>query len=204
LSVDDVTVIPFTWKNHDERDGMLTRLAAAYSLRPEIRMFALDVLSRAGVPERDPKATGRALHQFFRDNIPYQMEAGEQVVLPGTLLAKQTGGDCDDQSLALASMLASLNLPTRFDYWQRDGHIVHVSVGLWDGDRWVNIDPIVDQGFDWTPPGFTMVEGRVINPGAPTTAQLAGLTGSTGLARAEWSGIAGSVAGAVAAIWATR
>ena len=165
--MNDLKIIPFEWKNHEDRDRALRHLVAKYAHQPQTRMRALEILRDCKTPERDPVAAASCLLKFVRSNYPYRMEAGEQIVLPNVLLDNPgIGGDCDDLSILLASLLASMAWPVRLNYWrQPGGPIDHVSVGIEADGKWINLDPITDNPPGWKPSGYLEVAGKMVPVG---------------------------------------
>lgn len=196
--MENLTIVPFTWKTQKQRDQMLTRLVQKYAHQPKTRMAALKILQDCKTPEREPIAAAQCLLRFIRANYPYRMEAGEQIVLPNLLLDNPgLGGDCDDLSMLLASLLASMAWQVRLNYWRRaGGPIDHVSVGILSNGSWVNLDPITDNKAGWKPEGYLLVPGKTIPTGGSYAVGAVEVCHKPPL----WPVIAGSIAGAILAM----
>lgn len=132
--------------------SLMVRLVNIWKKDPGIRELALN-LTR-GLPQSDISAEVRALHAFVRDHIRYvnDIEGVETLQTPRATLELQAG-DCDDKSVLLASLLASLGRKTRFmavalapstDY-------SHVLPQVRIGSRWYSLETIRDVPAGWEP-----------------------------------------------------
>jgi transglutaminase-like putative cysteine protease len=86
----------------------------------------------------------KAEYYFVQQNIVYVAETDEYIQTPRELLATK-GGDCEDQSLLLASLLQAVGIPTKFVHIP---HHVYVKAYLPDAPRayrdeegWIPLDP---------------------------------------------------------------
>lgn len=101
----------------------------------------------------------RILQHFVRDQIRYVRDphnGPEMVQTPPRTLQIRTG-DCDDKSVLLASLLASIGLPTRFTALGfNDGPLSHVLAEVRLGTSWIPLETILD-GIEpgWFPPNVT-------------------------------------------------
>jgi len=191
--MNNLQIVPFTWKTQEDRDQALRALVHKYAHQPQTRMRALEILRDCKAPERNPIAAATCLLSFVRNNYPYRMEAGEQIVLPNVLLQNPgIGGDCDDLSILLASLLASMAWTVRLNYWRQPGGVIeHVSVAIEDNGKWINLDPITDNAPGWVPAGYQEIPGKTVPTGG--TAH----TGAIEVCKKSiWPFIFGSVIGA--------
>lgn len=88
----------------------------------------------------------RALQHFVRDNIRYvpDVEGVEMLQTPVRTLQIRTG-DCDDKSVLLASLLASIGLATRFIALAfNNGPFSHVLTQVRLGTSWIPLETIID------------------------------------------------------------
>lgn len=98
------------------------------------------------------------LQRFVRDEIRYvrDIHGVEMLQTPTRTLQIRTG-DCDDKSTLLASLLASIGLPTRFLALGFDsGPFTHVIAEVKLGTRWIPLETILDgKEPGWFPPNVT-------------------------------------------------
>lgn len=115
------------------------------SLRhPATRLLALNILNRAGVPDRDTRSQLEALYQWVVKNIRYLRDpVGVELVQRPEVTVKLRGGDCDDHSGLLGALAASLGLPVRFRVIGKTP------------DNFRHIYPEVDISGEWLPADTT-------------------------------------------------
>lgn len=101
-------------RSHRQRVQTLRRIADEYGRDPRLALYAVhNILEPAGVVPRDWPAMSAALLRHVQDYIHYVNEKGERLQSPWRTLQWKIG-DCDDQSLLLAALATSLDLPNRF------------------------------------------------------------------------------------------
>lgn len=112
--------------------------------RPDLRLLALQILDRAGVPNKNTKAAARALFDYVRRRIRYVPDPidVETVQAPEVTLNLRAG-DCDDHTALVAALAASIGIPARYRV-----------VGN-RPDRFVHIWPELNIGGAWTPADTT-------------------------------------------------
>lgn len=131
--------------------AQITREAKA---DPAIRELAMRIVQ--GVPEKDYFSEGDALFSWVRDNVRYvrDVRGVETLQWPRKTL-EYMQGDCDDQSILLASLIESIGGRARFiAVGPRPGFYVHVLVQVWTPDGWRSLDPIMKVPAGWHPPGM--------------------------------------------------
>ena len=139
----------------------MAQLTRQGKVDPLVREFALSLVR--GVPENDYGKEIAVMFYYVRDNIRYvrDIRGIETVQTPEkTLQYKQ--GDCDDQSVLLATLLEIVGNETRFKavgYTPR--FFQHVYVEVYINGQWIALDPIVKMHLGWSPPGMVsaMFEG---------------------------------------------
>ena len=122
---------------------IMVRLVLQYRASPVVRVTAQSIV--ADCPNRDAVCQVRALHAFVRDQIKYLPDVRdvETIQTPDYTL-RLGSGDCDDQSVLLASMLEAIGRQTRFlAIAVRGGDFSHVSSQVMLGTRWVNLETIL-------------------------------------------------------------
>lgn len=100
----------------------------------------------------------RALFEFVRDRIRYVRDIqGVETLQTPIRTLEIRAGDCDDKSILLASLLASIGLTTRFvALGFNNGPYSHVLVEVRLGKKWMPLDTIVDdKPPGWMPPKST-------------------------------------------------
>jgi transglutaminase-like putative cysteine protease len=103
------------WGNMSDpaRVEFLRSVAEPAGRDPRIRALAAQILSQAGVDQRQYEQQAAALLRWVQQNIAYINEPGETLQDPGyTLRVKH--GDCDDMAILLAALYESIRLPWRF------------------------------------------------------------------------------------------
>jgi transglutaminase-like putative cysteine protease len=121
-----------------------------------VRQTAAAVVG-AGAPA---KATGReieAIFEFVRSWIRYTRDpVGLESVAEPRQVLLQEAGDCDDQAVAAAALLAAVGIESRLvalDFGRGFSHVI-VEARVDDGpvDHWVALDTTENEPFGWTPP----------------------------------------------------
>ncbi len=118
-----------------------------------LRKKALD-LTR-GLDQKDWLGEVKRLHRFVRDNIRYirDIQGIETVATPETTL-ELGQGDCDDKSVLLATLLATIGHPTRFvAVGFRPRHYAHVYVETKIGNKWIPLETTEPVEVGWSPKG---------------------------------------------------
>lgn len=126
---------------------------------PEVRQAALQAAQgvERGQHEID------AVFQWVKDNIEFRGEYGETLQEPRWTL-NWRAGDCDDQSMLTAAMLASLGYETRFrTIALRDSpdELSHVYAEVRDKQtrEWLPVDPTVARAYPgWQPEDVARAE----------------------------------------------
>lgn len=133
----------------------MVRLTRDFKKDPGIRELALS-LTR-GLAQYDRAGEVRALHAFVRDGVRYvnDIRGVETLQTPRATL-EMGGGDCDDKSTLLASLLESIGRPTRFVAVAFGaGAYSHVYVETLLGRRWVPLETIRPVPAGWSPANVT-------------------------------------------------
>jgi transglutaminase-like putative cysteine protease len=124
-----------------------------YKVDPDMRAAAVGVVFQ--YPAQDDYAEACALYEYVRDCIRYVKDiAGvETLATPDKTLAMQVG-DCDDQTVLLATMLEAVGYPTRFVVagYNEPGIFEHVYLEALVCDEWLAMDPTEQEVLGWSPP----------------------------------------------------
>lgn len=134
----------------------MAQLVREYRRHPLIRQLAVEIRQAARVPARNWYGELQALFQFVRGHITYVRDVREVETLQTPVRTLQNrAGDCDDQSILLASLLEALGHPTRFRAVRvaaDPSRFSHVFTETAIGTRWVAADTTVPHPLGWRPP----------------------------------------------------
>ena len=127
-------------------------MVRSFKISPAIRQAAVSTIFLT--PEKDSVSEIEAIFNFVRDNIRYLRDINgvETIATPDkTLLCRI--GDCDDQTVLLASLLESVGYPTRFIVagYNHPGMLEHVYLQVLI-DEWVDADPTEHHALGWSAP----------------------------------------------------
>lgn len=155
-------VIPLTGRPVTIRDGMpgifqtiavMRSLVKHWRLDPAIRQAAVSVIWLA--PEKASLHEVTTLFEYVRDNVRYVRDIVnvETIATPDkTMLCRM--GDCDDQTVLLASLLESVGYPTRFVVaaYSDPRVMEHVYLQVYIDGHWIDCDPTEKQALGYAPP----------------------------------------------------
>jgi len=131
----------------------MRQMVSDYKLDPDMRAAAVGVIFQ--YPAQDDLAEACALYDYVRDCIRYVKDISgvETLATPEKTLVMQVG-DCDDQSVLLATMLEAVGYPTRFIVagYNEPGVFEHVYLEALVGDEWIAMDPTEQEVLGWSPP----------------------------------------------------
>lgn len=139
----------------DERLATIQQLVAKSVQDPEMRKLGLSITAKC--PERDVMCEGKAIYDAIKNRIRYTGDIGPIMQADGTVdgidlyqSARRTwfdmkGGDCDDQAILGATLLAvnGLTPVLRVVKEKRGGDWVHIFTGFTDTGRFTAIDTTV-------------------------------------------------------------
>lgn len=126
---------------------------------PRLCSLALDLVR--WVPDKEWLAEITQIFYYVRDNVRYVQDVADIETLrtpQKTLELMQ--GDCDDQSVLLATLLQCINHPARFvavGFDPESDDLSHVFVQTRAGEGWISLDPTEPVAVGWSPPGVTSV-----------------------------------------------
>jgi transglutaminase-like putative cysteine protease len=135
--------------------SLMARIARAYSKLPQFYVLAREITR--DVESKDAFGEATAIYDFVRENVRYtgDIEGVESVQTPDRTL-DLASGDCDDQSIMVATLALSLGLKARFQAaGLRGGDLEHVWPEIAIGDSWYAVDTTEPGGVGWRPPGIT-------------------------------------------------
>lgn len=143
-------------------DGMAGTARTLATMRAIVQRFRVDPGIRQAAtsivfltPEKDDISECRALFEYVRDHIRYTRDVYDVETLstPDKTLSGLIG-DCDDQTVLLASLYESVGYPTRFVVagYNDPRQYEHVYMQVFCADQWVDCDPTEHVVFGWAPP----------------------------------------------------
>lgn len=122
---------------------IMVRMTLEYRASPLVRMTAQTLVREC--PSRDAICQVKTLHAWVRDHIKYLADVRDvETIQTPEYTLNMGSGDCDDQSVLMASLLESLGYQTRFvAIGVRGGGFSHVSSQVKLGTRWLNLETIL-------------------------------------------------------------
>lgn len=129
----------------------MRKLVRAFKLDPEIRHFALDLIS--DLEPKDYKGEIKRIHAFVRDSIRYVQDITDTETLTSpNVMLKIRQGDCDDKVTLLCTLLESIGIPTRMVAVAfRFGEFEHVLAEAKMKDRWFALETTEPVEVGWYP-----------------------------------------------------
>jgi transglutaminase-like putative cysteine protease len=96
-----------------------------------------------------------AIQEWVKRNITYRGDiVGVETLQTPVQTVLQKAGDCDDQSILVATLLATINHPSRFIAFAfQPGEFAHVLTETRIGDNWVSVETTEPVGLGWQPDG---------------------------------------------------
>ncbi len=122
---------------------IMVAMTLQYRASPSVRVTAQQLVRDCA--SRDASCCVRTLHSWVRDHIKYLPDVRdvETVQTPDYTL-ELGSGDCDDQSVLMASLVESVGFQSRFlAVAVRNGGFSHVSSQVKLGTRWLNLETIL-------------------------------------------------------------
>lgn len=131
---------------------LMRELVQAGRVDPAIIQAATSIIWLT--PEKDDAHQARALFEWVRDSVRYVRDVHEveTLALPRITLARRAG-DCDDQTVLLASMLEAVGIPTRFVMGAYNSEqFEHVYLQCFVAGEWIDCDATEREPFGYAPP----------------------------------------------------
>ena len=120
----------------------MRRLVREYKKTLPMRQLALSIVRHVN-GHKNFAGEVRAIHDYVRRNIRYVKDVnGVETLATPIATLENRAGDCDDQSVLLATLLESIGHPTRFVAIKMRplGPYVHVYTETRIGPRWVPLE----------------------------------------------------------------
>jgi transglutaminase-like putative cysteine protease len=122
---------------------VMVAIVLEYRMAPRVRMFAQALAGEC--PNRDRLCQVETVQGWVRDSIKYLPDVrGVETIQTPVYTLEHGSGDCDDQSVLVASALEAIGFQTRFcAIGRRGGPFSHVSSQVLLGKSWVNLETIL-------------------------------------------------------------
>ncbi|HDK42276.1 MAG TPA: transglutaminase domain-containing protein [Candidatus Pacearchaeota archaeon] len=96
----------------EDRIKLIADIVEESSKDPDIRELSLGILRKAGVQEKDTHGEIKTIFNWVKRNIQYRGDVFcRDSYHTANRIIKLRAGDCDDMSILLDSMLASVGIP---------------------------------------------------------------------------------------------
>lgn len=139
----------------------MRKLVDAGKTNMKVITLASDIARDA--PERDPWAQNNSIFKWIQKNIAFRNDPLGTELLQGPLVTvARKAGDCDDLSILMSSLSASLGFNTGFKTIKAEPRIPNefthvysmIALPVKGVDRWIPADPSQkDRPLGWEPPG---------------------------------------------------
>lgn len=132
---------------------VMRKLAREGKVNARVRYLALSLIKH--LKQKDFVGEIRELHKFVRDKIRYVKDVHDVETLHDVERILESGqGDCDDKSILLASLLASIGHKVRIVAVARSPEqYCHVLVEAQLGRGWIPLESTEPVQMGWYPPG---------------------------------------------------
>jgi hypothetical protein len=111
-----------------------------------VRQKATEIIKDAGVKDRDTLGIIKAIYNYLQDNVAYVEDPKDVEFMQRTrrLLGKTKAGDCDDFTIAGASLLLSLNIDVKLKVvgTESTSYFNHIYLLVKHNSDWIAFDPI--------------------------------------------------------------
>jgi len=132
---------------------MMRQLVNQCKTNVQIRQAATNTIFLT--PEKDEYSEAEAIFNFVRDRIRYVKDVNDIETLSTPMMTLEGRlGDCDDQTVLLASMLESVGYPTRFvvEGYTTPVEYDHVYMQALVFGQFISMDPTEQHYMGWSPP----------------------------------------------------
>ena len=132
---------------------MMRQLVNQCKTNIQIRQAATNIIFLT--PEKDEYSEAEALFNMVRDSIRYVKDVNDIETLSTPMMTLEGRiGDCDDQTVLLASLLESVGYPTRFviEGYTTSGEYEHVYMQALVLGQFISMDPTEQKYMGWSPP----------------------------------------------------
>lgn len=113
------------FENIDEQLRFLRSMVDKYRMRAFVRDKAMEIIRAAGIDQRNKKEQAIAIAAWVQSNVYYVHELPERFATPDETL-RTKAGDCDDQTVLIASMLESVGIKAALVCMSINGRWAHI------------------------------------------------------------------------------
>lgn len=162
-------------KSLDDRIKRIRERVARGMVDPKVYGFARKVVNqKCGdnwcIPEKDNLKEMEAIFKAVRQNVRYTSDIlGVDTYQHPKHTLGLNGGDCDDYSSLLCSLLLSLGIPCRLKVIRtkdaKEWNHIYAQGGLPRANptRWYSLDASVPKPFGWEAPGSMVADTRIFS-----------------------------------------
>ena len=129
------------------------------AMRAEVKRGRVDPIIRQAAttlvyltPQKCELSEVEAIFNFVRDRVRYVRDIVDvETVSSARKTLEGLIGDCDDQSVLLASLLEAVGYSTRFVVagYNTASDVEHVYAQVFAGDQWIDADPTESHPLGW-------------------------------------------------------
>lgn len=132
----------------------MSRMVRGYKKFAPLRQLALHIIQ--DVPGRKNfRGQIERIQEYVRHNIQYVKDIeGVETIQTPDMTVRNRAGDCDDQAVLVATLLAAIGHPTRFIAMKSKllGPYVHVYAETRNGTRWWPVETTENWPVGYEPP----------------------------------------------------
>ena len=137
----------------DQTVNIIVQLVAASLRKPNVRLLAIQILDRAGVPNKNDQQAAFALYSWVKARIRYVRDPIDvDTVQQPDITLQLKAGDCDDHVALFSALAQSIGLPVRYVVGgaSKDS-FVHIWSEVLVNGNWIAADTTISQPFGFVP-----------------------------------------------------
>jgi len=137
----------------DQTVNIIAHLVSASLRKPNIRLLAIQILDRAGVPNKNDQQAAFALYSWVKARIRYVRDPIDvDTVQQPDITLQVKAGDCDDHVALFSALAQSIGLPVRYVVGgaSRDT-FAHIWSEVLVSGNWISADTTISQPFGYVP-----------------------------------------------------
>ena len=136
---------------------LMSQFVRRYKKTLPLRELALAIVDRVG-GSKNFSGEVKAVQDYVRKNIRYRKDVnGVETLSTPIKTLEYRAGDCDDQSVLVATLLEAIGHPTRFVAIKLNplGNFVHVYTETKIGPKWYSVETTENWPIGYEPPGVS-------------------------------------------------